>query len=218
MYAEWIKRARAHAKMSQEQLAKDINVTKGNISAWENGRHKPDEGDIVKMSIATNYPVPSLVKSQMRQALSIAKESFTSGHRVPVLEASASMGTGAIQNDADVISDWIALTEQFIVSLKPSHKGNLRFIHAYGDSMSPTFENGDIALVDTGIGSVTIDGVYVLEAHGRIYIKRVRQRLDGAYEISSDNPSAKTVDVLNGDSEVTVLGRVLFAWNGKTLG
>lgn len=218
MYAEWIKRARAHAKMSQEQLAKDINVTKGNISAWENGRHKPDEGDIVKMSIATNYPVPSLVKSQMRQALSIAKESFTSGHRVPVLETSASMGAGAIQNDADVISDWIALTDQFIMSLKPSHKGNLRFIHAYGDSMSPTFENGDIALVDTGIGSVTIDGVYVLEAHGRIYIKRVRQRLDGAYEISSDNPSAKTVDVLNGDSEVTVLGRVLFAWNGKTLG
>lgn len=48
--------------------------------------------------------------------------------------------------------------------------------------MSPTLNSGDIVLVDTGIAAIDIDGVYVLEAHGRLFIKRVRQRLDGSYE------------------------------------
>jgi phage repressor protein C with HTH and peptisase S24 domain len=56
-----------------------------------------------------------------------------------------------------------------------------------------------------------------LEAHGRLFIKRVRQRLDGSYEISSDNPAHKTVDVLDGAHEVRVIGRVLWAWNGRKM-
>ena len=84
--------------------------------------------------------------------------------------------------------------------------------------MSPTYEDGDILLVDTGARDArSIDGVYVLEANQRIYIKRVRQRIDGQVEISSDNPTVKTVDVLNGEHNVTVLGRVVWAWNGRKL-
>lgn len=43
------------------------------------------------------------------------------------------------------------------------------------------------------------------------------QRIDGHYEISSDNPTVKTVDVLNGDNKVNLLGRVVFAWNGSRM-
>ena len=54
----------------------------------------------------------------------------------------------------------------------------------------------------------------MLRAHGRLFVKRVRQRLNGQFEISSDNPAHKTVEVLNGEHEVEVVGRVLWYWNG----
>lgn len=138
---------------------------------------------------------------------------------VPLLANAGSMGPGTdIQHD-DILVGQIALSEQWVSRrLKPTNLNALRFIHAYGDSMSPTFEDGDILLVDTGIKDPRIiDGVYVMAANDRVYIKRVRQRMDGVVEISSDNATVKTVDVLNGDHRIDILGRVVWCWNGRKL-
>lgn len=138
---------------------------------------------------------------------------------VPLLANAGSMGPGTeIQHD-DILVGQIALSEQWVARrLQPTNLNALRFIHAYGDSMSPTFEDGDILLVDTGIKDPkTIDGVYVMAANDRVYIKRVRQRMDGVVEISSDNATVKTVDVLNGDHRIDILGRVVWCWNGRKL-
>ncbi len=138
---------------------------------------------------------------------------------VPLLANAGSMGPGTdIQHD-DILVGQIALSEQWVSRrLQPTNLNALRFIHAYGDSMSPTFEDGDILLVDTGIKDPKIiDGVYVMAANDRVYIKRVRQRMDGVVEISSDNATVKTVDVLNGDHRIDILGRVVWCWNGRKL-
>ena len=138
---------------------------------------------------------------------------------VPLLANAGSMGPGTdIQHD-DILVGQIALSEQWVARrLQPTNLNALRFIHAYGDSMSPTFEDGDILLVDTGIKDPKIiDGVYVMAANDRVYIKRVRQRMDGVVEISSDNATVKTVDVLNGDHRIDILGRVVWCWNGRKL-
>lgn len=137
---------------------------------------------------------------------------------IPVLSNVASMGFGSDDQDGDVVVGDLALSPKWVSdTLHPSKPTNMRFIHGYGDSMTPTFNSGDVLLVDTGISDARIDGIYVLKAHDRLFIKRVRQRLDGSYEISSDNPVHKTVDTLNGGHDVSILGRVLWAWNGKKL-
>lgn len=138
---------------------------------------------------------------------------------VPLLANAGSMGPGTDVQHEDVLVGQIALSEQWVARrLQPTSTSALRFIHAYGDSMHPTFEDGDVLLVDTGMRDPkTIDGVYVMAANDRIYIKRVRQRMDGVVEISSDNPTVKTVDVLNGDHSINVLGRVVWCWNGRKL-
>lgn len=132
------------------------------------------------------------------------------------LANSGSMGPGAELQDEVVVGrltvspQWASRTLTSLTKLQ-----NLRFIHGYGDSMEPTFNDGDIMLVDAGIEEVKVDGIYVLEANERLYIKRVRQRMDGSFEISSDNPSVKTVDVLDGSKPVTVKGKIVWVWNGK---
>lgn len=140
------------------------------------------------------------------------------GILVPMLANVASMGGGEDLAEDDVLTGEITLTPQFVRDhVRPSQPAALRFIHAYGDSMAPTFSSGDILLVDSSVVEVKIDGIYVLQAHGRLFVKRVRQRMDGHFEISSDNPTHRTVDVLNGDHEVKIMGRVLWAWNGHRM-
>jgi phage repressor protein C with HTH and peptisase S24 domain len=137
---------------------------------------------------------------------------------VPLLAASASMGDGDELQSEDVVVGRLTLSADWVQHhIKPSRPDALCFLHGMGDSMAPTFRSGDILLVDNGVRTVRVDGVYVLRAHDRLFVKRVRQRLDGQFEISSDNPNVKTIDLLGGDHPVEVLGRVVWTWAGAPL-
>jgi phage repressor protein C with HTH and peptisase S24 domain len=139
--------------------------------------------------------------------------------RIPLLANCGSMGPGNEALDADYVVGDLALSSHWINQhIRPSNIRELKFIHAHGESMAPTFSDGDVLLVDVGSRDPSsMEGVYVLEVRGQLYIKRVRIRMDGAMEVSSDNINIKTVDVLNGDHQLNVLGRVVWAWNGKKL-
>lgn len=52
---------------------------------------------------------------------------------------------------------------------------------------------------------------------GTWLIKRVTRRLEGGHVVSSDNPTVQTTEVLNGSQQVSVLGRVVYGWNGRRL-
>ena len=139
--------------------------------------------------------------------------------RIPLLANGGSMGKGNDTLDADYVVGDLALSAHWINQhIKPGNLQELKFIHAHGESMSPTFSDGDVLLVDVGSRDpASHEGVYVLDVHGQTYIKRVRMRMSGTLEVSSDNPNIKTVDELNGDHQVRVLGRVVWAWNGQKL-
>lgn len=143
----------------------------------------------------------------------------TAAIQVPTLANAASMGSGNDVLHDDVMIGTITLSADWVAKrIRPTSPSALRCMHAYGDSMSPTFEDGDILLVDTGaINPSSADGVYVLEANHRLFIKRVTERLGGGHDVTSDNPRVKTVSDLNGGHEVSVKGRVVWAWNGKKL-
>ena len=55
---EWIKAARLHAELTQLGLAERLGVTKGNISAWEQGRHEASLEQITKIADLTNFQEP----------------------------------------------------------------------------------------------------------------------------------------------------------------
>lgn len=138
---------------------------------------------------------------------------------VPLLTNGASMGSGETVQERDFLQDTIRISPQWVrENLTPvTNSHNLRFIHAYGDSMEPTFRSGDILLVDAGVAAPDVDGIYVLEADQMLFVKRITRSLTRKYTITSDNPTVKTVDVLDGSFEVKILGRVLWAWRGRSL-
>lgn len=199
--------------MNQSELARALQVKPQAVQKWEAGG-SPRNARLTEIAQALGVSVAYLVSDADQASEVLPEVAFL---LVPMLANDASMGPGAEDHAEDVMTGVIRLTDHFVQEyVRPSRAESLRFIHAYGDSMAPTLHSGDVLLVDTGSKNIDIDidGIYVLRAHGRLFVKRVRQRLDGKFEISSDNPAHKTVEVLNGDSEVTVVGRVLWYWNG----
>ncbi|MEJ5128902.1 S24 family peptidase [Comamonas sp. MYb21] len=202
---------------------------KGTIYAWARGDNSPpaaflshaaDAGMDVQFIITGKRSAEGQdVLAPSRQALT--GPAPTPSHSddtlyIPLLSATGSMGPGSEALAADVVMGDVPISLTWVqMNLPRSRPEALRLVHAYGDSMRGTLESGDFALVDTDIHSVDIDGVYVLEAHQRLFIKRVRQRMDGRYEISSDNPAIKQTDILNGGHEVRICGMVVYGWNGR---
>lgn len=126
------------------------------------------------------------------------------------------MGPGNELITEDVILGDVPASRTWLqTNLPRSRLEALQLVHAYGDSMAGTLNSGDFALVDTDQRVADIDGVYVLQAGGQLFIKRVTRRMDGAHVISSDNPNVKTVDVLDGSQQVRICGRVVWGWNGR---
>lgn len=239
MLSQRLKTAMDLAGISQARLARACGVRPPSVNGWLSGKSKFLRGEnLLKaakalqvseewlatgkgpMRIEASHikPLNNLDPAVLENLIYMDPITHAGEVQIPVLAAVPSMGSGeTLTYDGDQIINVLPVSRTWLernVNAKPD---NLRVITGAGDSMHPTFSNGDMLLVDVSKIKVDVDGVYVLSAHDRLFIKRVRQRLDGHFEVSSDNPTVKTVDVLNGEHEIKVHGRVVWAWNGKTL-
>jgi len=222
-----IDEVRKELGLTKTQIWKPSGLTSGVYSQWLNGMDLNGENLIKVAKILGVNPQWLLNgKGDKYTLIPISRleanedDYLSNTISLPILNIHGSMGKGSEMDiHQELVVEVLRVSKAWVdKALGPiTSMDNLAFIHAIGDSMMPTFNDGDILLVDSGVKNVSSDSVYVLEAYNRLFIKRVRRRLDGAFEISSDNPAVKTVDILNGDSDVTIKGRVVWVWNGKRI-
>ena len=63
MIADKIKNARTIKKLTQEQVAEDLNVSRQTISNWENGVSVPNINTLILISEKFDIPVDEMLKS-----------------------------------------------------------------------------------------------------------------------------------------------------------
>lgn len=211
--------------MNQAELGAAAGVSKGAQLNYESGERSPNVEYLQAVAAAgvdviyalTGVPANSpAVGRQIMSGAAPAPASNEDTIYVPLLSVTGSMGPGNELLSEDVILNDVPFSRHWLATHLPRCRpAAIKLIHAYGDSMHGTLESGDFCLVDTDVIEVLVDGVYVLEAHSRLFIKRVRQRLDGRYEVSSDNEAIKTSDILDGSEQICIKGRVVYGWNGR---
>ncbi|WP_447590115.1 LexA family transcriptional regulator [Aquipseudomonas campi] len=136
---------------------------------------------------------------------------------VPHLDNPGSMGRGMERKVDDRVIDHLTIDRAYLKSLVSfSLAENLALITGYGDSMKPTFSDGDIMLVDRGVTEVKIDAVYVLAKNDELFIKRLQRRSDGSFLMISDNKAYEPESISDMD-RFEVLGRVIYVWAGSKL-
>lgn len=137
-----------------------------------------------------------------------------------LLDVSASMGAGVIQPDHDDVIRTMHVNEAWLRRHAASFSSpdNLSLITGFGDSMEPTFKDGDSLLVDRAVTDIKLDAIYVLALSDELYIKRLQRRPGGEITMISDNKSYEPYTIKNGERDkFRVLGRVVMAWNSRRI-
>lgn len=224
---KYMRNLRKSKNLTQQQVADRLGISRNAVSLWEKvGGTGPDKARL--RDIASLYGVnPEDLLGEHDGSLGMVRNDVKESSAnyavgtisIPVMDVSGSMGVGRPMPECDTVIGSIQLSESWVRrNLSISSPENLSVISAYGDSMAPTFLDGDILLVDRGVSDIRLDAVYVMEIDGELFIKRIQRDFGGAITIISDNQHYRPQTLSNGDRKtLRVLGRVLWAWNGRRL-
>lgn len=140
---------------------------------------------------------------------------------IDMLNVNGSMGRGGpVDYSNDEVIGGIDTTKQWINS-RLSHATaikNIKIITGLGDSMEPTFSNGDALFVDTGIKETNVDAIYVIDHKNKLFIKRIQRLPGGRLNVISDNRKYDPYIIDNKDKdEFHIIGRAIGALNFNKL-
>ncbi len=139
---------------------------------------------------------------------------------IPQYDVVGSMGPGKVAPKAylETVRNITVRTEYLREQgVAYSHYSNLAVITGFGESMGATFASGDPLIIDIGVNTVEVDGVYVFTLDDMLYIKRL-QRLPKMIRMISDNETFPPFDIKGADLEGLIIhARVLMAWNARKL-
>lgn len=207
------------------ELARQSGLSKQAVSLMLNGTTKTlSSTNAQRIARVLRVTTAWLVNGEgpMRQevtrgaSLNLREELF----EIPFLDVAGSMGPGAVPADhIDTVRAVAVNPAELKKQCSFTQIGNLQIITGLGESMLPTFQDGDPILVDTGIKEVRIDAVYVYELDGELYIKRLQRMPGRGIRVISDNRSAYDSYDLSDDQleRINIKGRVVLAWNSRRL-
>ncbi|MCG9052374.1 XRE family transcriptional regulator [Laribacter hongkongensis] len=186
---EWVRIARANAKLTQQQLADVLGCTKANVSAWENGRHEPSYMQMMSISALSNTPLP--------YDKNVAPGPFVGGE-VPIISW---VQAGNFESVVDNFQPGFA---EETVTATVQVRRHTYALRVHGDSMEPDFKEGDILIVEPEMEAV--HGSYVIAKNGdnEATFKKLVQDggdwylkpLNPAYPMKSLDGSIKIVGVV----------------------
>jgi SOS-response transcriptional repressor LexA len=102
----------------------------------------------------------------------------------------------------------IQIPQEFVDMLGGQNElKNIEAVNVSGDSMEPTFSYNDIVFVNRAKTNLDRGGIFTIRTEGGLFIKRIQKRLDGKFDIISDN-DIYTTQVLE-PFELEVIGRVI---------
>lgn len=152
--------------------------------------------------------------AQRIEPLTIGGEEYAP---LPVMDIAAAAGAGQlVQMAADGAAvSFSVFRMSWLRGVTSAPIDRIVVIRIAGDSMWPTLHHGDSVLVDTTVGAIGRDGIYVIRVGDEVQCKRCsRHPVSGALTIASDNSSYPTYSDIR-PAGLAVLGRVI--WTGRTM-
>lgn len=131
---------------------------------------------------------------------------------IEFLDIKASAGVGYLNNEVMEVIKYIEYnSEQAATLFNGINKENIKVISINGDSMQPTFENGDSLFVDVSIRSFNSDGIYVFTFGKGLFVKRL-QLVKDSLVVLSDNKIYKEWSITEGElDQLYIHGKVMLS-------
>ena len=197
---QWVKAARAHAKLTQETLGERVGRTKANVGHWEKGLHRPSWDMIQAIAAATGYPMPSdnvgdkLDTKPMAQLPLVGEVKGGPDGYLEELQYPVGHGEGVVEH--------------------PTSDPNAYALRVRGDSMtapsgnSRTYPEGCVIFVDPEKRSPVNGDRVIAKLKGTSEVTfKVYKNEDGRQWLQPLNPSHEPIR-----EEFKILGKVLGKW------
>ena len=135
--------------------------------------------------------------------LSDATDRFFKIHYFADVRASAGGGAFTFDENYEILT----IDKTILNNIVISNTQQIEAINVDGESMEPTLQDGSIAFIDRTQTNINKDGIYIASTTAGLFIKRIRQRVDGMIELISDN-KAYSPEIMLAD-EIKIVGRVV---------
>ncbi len=214
---ERLKEVRKTLKLTQEKFAKGLGATLRAVQNYEaqsktNRRNVPIE--ILDAALKTFKVNPAWLLTGegdmfIDKNINVIKDQEKDYYKIPIYNVKAAAGSGYI-NEPEKIEGSLCFKRQWVQTVLLTLPENLFIIQVSGDSMEPTFRDGDIIAGDKSKIYDKQDGIYVIRRGDELMVKRL-QFLNGKYRVLSDNtlyPPYETKDI-------ALIGKVV--WFGRKL-
>lgn len=189
-----LKKIRFDNNLTQDDLGGILGVTRSYISLVEKNKTKLSAEKINILEKKFNF--------------SLQNESNDDGCLyLPFLTASAGGGYSLIE------AEKIAVPKAELISVIKNGFEKLAVVKISGNSMAPTFNDGDILIVDMAAKEVEDNRVYVLNYGGELFCKRILKGLTYMM-IESDNPKYPPERIQGQELEkLNIVGKVAYRMN-----
>ncbi len=117
----------------------------------------------------------------------------------------ASAGGGAFNFDENY--KLLSIDSTIMKNIVSEGTKEIEAITVDGESMEPTLQDSSIVFIDRTQTNIKKDGIYVASTNAGLFIKRIRQRVDGMIELISDNKNYSPEYILS--EEIKIIGRVV---------
>lgn len=206
-----------HAGKKQAWLARECGVTPQAVSGWIKTGNV-DKAHLPTIADRTGLPIDWFLRKNVERLPAAVMRRGRNDLNIPYMNVLASAGGGTYPPDSEIAVDHMRISENWLRrNLTMSAPQNIRILQAFDDSMRPTFDDGDILFVDTGVTEIKLDAVYVLCIDDKLFVKRVLLRSAEEMAVKSDNPLYDPMVVNRARNDFAVLGRVIWVWNGNKL-
>ncbi|MGH7780208.1 MAG: XRE family transcriptional regulator [Candidatus Binataceae bacterium] len=193
-------------------LARAIGVSNNTIYKWLQGDGQPNLSNLVGLSRAARVSVEWLATGRGAAAHEGAGTAETPGSGytlMPRFDArGGTRGKPGLRNDQ--IVDSLALGNEWVRTRLRTEPRNLLLLEIAGDSMAPTLNENDLAIVNLGEPRFRHDAIYVLRHADELAVRRLQRRPDGKLIIKSDNPAYEPV--VASRRTIAIIGSVI--WSG----
>ncbi|MHB8381168.1 MAG: LexA family transcriptional regulator [Candidatus Binataceae bacterium] len=193
-------------------LARAIGVSNNAIYKWLQGDGQPNLSNLVGLSRAARVSIEWLATGRgvTPRRGGAAPGAPGAGYTfMPRFDARAgTRGKSGLMNEQ--IVDSLALNNEWVRARLHTEPRNLLLLEIAGDSMAPTLNETDLAIVDLGEPRFRRDAIYVLRHADELAVRRLQRRPDGKLIIKSDNPAYEPVVAAR--ETIAIIGSVI--WSG----
>ena len=189
-------------KIFDKDVANALNITQANFATLKL-RNKIPFSNILDFCALKKISINWLLYGQDPSSLIDSTDKYWIKY-FPSISLSA--GGGAYDSDEEY--DKLEIPSYFTNMLGGEKNiKNIEAINVSGDSMEPTLNNGNIIFLDKTKVDASRDGIYAFINENGLFAKRIQKRIDGMYDVISDNKEYPT-QVIN-KNDINILGKII---------